>query len=148
MREFDFITTTAPQARYLGCLKTKRSGRKEPVMVIIGCDYHPSGQQVFGIDTESGEVVADRWIAHTGKEVEQCMAGGDGGRSGEQWQPAVVRAAAGAVRAPVAFGRRGQDPDEGNAQTEARPARRRAHCAAAEGRQLSGSDAPAQAGAD
>jgi len=40
-------------------------------MVIIGCDYHPSGQQVFGIDTESGEVVADRWIAHTGKEVEQ-----------------------------------------------------------------------------
>ncbi|MFZ0479504.1 MAG: hypothetical protein WAL71_10170, partial [Terriglobales bacterium] len=40
----DFITTTAPQARYLGCLKTKRSGRKEPVMWIIGCDYHPSGQ--------------------------------------------------------------------------------------------------------
>lgn len=40
-------------------------------MVIIGCDYHPSGQQVFGIDTESGEVVADRWIAHTGKELEQ-----------------------------------------------------------------------------
>ena len=40
-------------------------------MVIIGCDYHPSGQQVFGIDTESGEVVAERWIAHTGKELEQ-----------------------------------------------------------------------------
>ena len=34
----DFITMTAPQARYLGCLKTKRSGRKEPVMWIIGCD--------------------------------------------------------------------------------------------------------------
>jgi transposase len=40
-------------------------------MVIIGCDYHPSGQQVFGIDTESGEVVADRWIAHTGKELDE-----------------------------------------------------------------------------
>lgn len=40
-------------------------------MVIIGCDYHPSGQQVFGIDTESGEVVADRWIAHTGNELEE-----------------------------------------------------------------------------
>jgi transposase len=40
-------------------------------MLIIGCDYHPSGQQVFGIDTESGEVVADRWIAHAGKEVEE-----------------------------------------------------------------------------
>jgi transposase len=40
-------------------------------MVIIGCDYHPSGQQVFGIDTESGEVVADRWIAHSGDELDQ-----------------------------------------------------------------------------
>jgi transposase len=40
-------------------------------MVIIGCDYHPSGQQVFGIDTESGEVVADRWIAHSGKELDE-----------------------------------------------------------------------------
>ena len=27
-------------------------------MLIIGCDYHPSGQQVYGIDTESGEVFA------------------------------------------------------------------------------------------
>lgn len=40
-------------------------------MVIIGCDYHPSGQQVFGLDTESGEVVADRWIAHTGNELDE-----------------------------------------------------------------------------
>ncbi len=40
-------------------------------MLIIGCDYHPSGQQVFGIDTESGEVFADRWIAHTGKELDE-----------------------------------------------------------------------------
>lgn len=40
-------------------------------MLIIGCDYHPSGQQVFGIDTESGEVIADRWIAHTGTELEE-----------------------------------------------------------------------------
>ncbi len=44
-------------------------------MLIIGCDYHPSGQQVFGIDTESGEVIADRWIAHTGKEVEEFYGG-------------------------------------------------------------------------
>jgi transposase len=40
-------------------------------MLIIGCDYHRSGQQVFGIDTESGEVFADRWIAHTGAELEE-----------------------------------------------------------------------------
>ena len=40
-------------------------------MMIIGCDYHPSGQQVFGIDTESGEVFADGWIAHAGNEVDE-----------------------------------------------------------------------------
>lgn len=44
-------------------------------MLIIGCDYHPSGQQVFGIDTDSGEVVADRWIAHRGTEVDQFYGG-------------------------------------------------------------------------
>ena len=40
-------------------------------MLIIGCDYHPSGQQVFGIDKESGEVFADRWIGHTGNELDE-----------------------------------------------------------------------------
>ncbi len=87
-------------------------------MVIIGCDYHPSGQQVFGIDTESGEVVADRWIAHSGDELDrvlQGVAGGHGGGSGKQRQHAVVRAAAAAVRAPVAAGRCGADPQQGNA---------------------------------
>lgn len=44
-------------------------------MLIIGCDYHPSGQQVFGIDTDSGEVFADRWIAHTGQELEEFYGG-------------------------------------------------------------------------
>ena len=51
--------------------KDQALGRKETVMKIIGCDYHPSGQQVFGIDTESGEIFADRWIAHTGRELEE-----------------------------------------------------------------------------
>lgn len=55
-------------------------------MLIIGCDCHPSGQQVFGIDTESGDVFADRWIAHTGKEWRSFtpLAGGGGGGGGEQ----------------------------------------------------------------
>jgi transposase len=44
-------------------------------MMIIGCDYHPSGQQVFGMDTESGEIFADRWIAHTGTEVDEFYRG-------------------------------------------------------------------------
>jgi len=44
-------------------------------MLIIGCDYHPSGQQVFGIDSESGEVFADRWITHRGTELEEFYGG-------------------------------------------------------------------------
>jgi transposase len=40
-------------------------------MLIIGCDFHPSGQQVFGLDDQSGEVVAERWLSHTGGELEQ-----------------------------------------------------------------------------
>lgn len=43
-------------------------------MRIIGCDFHPSGQQVFGIETSSGEIFADRWIAHGGKEVDAFYA--------------------------------------------------------------------------
>ncbi len=39
-------------------------------MRIIGCDFHPSGQQVFGMERESGEIFADRWIAHGGEEVD------------------------------------------------------------------------------
>jgi transposase len=39
-------------------------------MLIIGCDFHPSGQYVFGIEKASGEVMADRWIAHQGSEVD------------------------------------------------------------------------------
>lgn len=40
-------------------------------MVIIGCDFHPSGQQVFGIESDSGAVVAERWLGHGGEEVDE-----------------------------------------------------------------------------
>jgi len=40
-------------------------------MMIIGCDFHPSGQQVFGIETATGEVFAHGWIAHGGQELDQ-----------------------------------------------------------------------------
>jgi len=40
-------------------------------MMIIGCDFHPSGQQVFGIESASGEVMVERWLAHGGEEVDQ-----------------------------------------------------------------------------
>lgn len=31
---------------------------------IIGCDFHPSGQQVFMVNAETSEILADRWIGH------------------------------------------------------------------------------------
>jgi hypothetical protein len=34
--------------------KTIRLGRKEPNMVIIGVDYHPSDQYIAFADTETG----------------------------------------------------------------------------------------------
>jgi transposase len=40
-------------------------------MIIIGCDFHPSGQQVYGVDDQSGEVIADQWISHQGEELER-----------------------------------------------------------------------------
>ncbi len=40
-------------------------------MLIIGCDFHPSGQQVFAMERETGEVIADRWIRHPGDERER-----------------------------------------------------------------------------
>lgn len=40
-------------------------------MKIIGCDFHPSGQQVFGMETATGEIFADRWIAHQAREVDE-----------------------------------------------------------------------------
>ena len=148
-RIVDCITTTAPQARYLGCLKTKRSGRKEPVMMIIGCDYHPSGQQVFGIDTESGEVVADRWIAHTGDELDQFYSQLPAGTvvgvesSGNMlWFERRLARSGRAARGWEC----GQNPDERDAQAEARPARRRADRAPAGGRQVSGFAVGAVAG--
>src|SRR6266436_333694 len=39
----------------LWCITDQRLGRKEPSMMIIGCDYHPSFQQVAFVDTKSGE---------------------------------------------------------------------------------------------
>jgi len=39
------------------------SGRKEPNMLIIGCDYHPGFQQIAYVDTETGEL-QERRLRH------------------------------------------------------------------------------------
>jgi transposase len=39
-------------------------------MWIIGCDFHPRYQQVYGVDRETGEVI-ERRLTHEGPEVEK-----------------------------------------------------------------------------
>src|SRR5882724_8087451 len=46
----------------------KRFGRKEPSMKIIGCDYHPSWQQICWMDTETGET-EERKLEHGSGEA-------------------------------------------------------------------------------
>jgi len=38
-------------------------------MWIIGCDFHPSGQQVFAVERETGLIV-EQWLEHSGKAVD------------------------------------------------------------------------------
>ncbi|MGC2328417.1 MAG: hypothetical protein WA604_17015, partial [Candidatus Sulfotelmatobacter sp.] len=45
-------------------LRTKTLGRKEPSqMMIIGCDFHPSWQQVSWLDAETGDC-GERKLVH------------------------------------------------------------------------------------
>ena len=52
----DFITTTAPkEVRVSLILQKTKTRRKGAAMKVIGCDFHPSFQQIATVDTESGE---------------------------------------------------------------------------------------------
>jgi hypothetical protein len=43
-------------SRVCFCLEDRsKFGRKEPSMMLIGCDYHPSWQQICWLDTTTGE---------------------------------------------------------------------------------------------
>src|SRR5215472_9625422 len=42
------------------CANQPRLGRKEPNMIIIGMDYHPSFQQIALVDSETGEYQESR----------------------------------------------------------------------------------------
>jgi transposase len=48
----------------------QRLGRKEPNMLIIGVDYHPSVQQIAFADTETGEC-GERRLNHSDGEAEK-----------------------------------------------------------------------------
>ena len=48
----------------------QRLGRKEPNMIIIGVDYHPSDQYIAFVDTETGEY-GERRLNHSDGEAEK-----------------------------------------------------------------------------
>jgi hypothetical protein len=50
----------------------QRLGRKEPDMLIIGLDYHPSDQYVAFVDTETGEC-DERRLNHSDGEAEKFI---------------------------------------------------------------------------
>ena len=51
-------------------LDDRRLGRKEPSMMIIGVDYHPSFQQIAFMDQATGEC-GDRRLNHSDGEAEK-----------------------------------------------------------------------------
>src|ERR1700678_2982825 len=67
----DCITTPAPETRNrLWFVENHGLGRKEPDMLIIGVDYHPSDQYIAFADTETGEC-GERRLNHSEGEAEK-----------------------------------------------------------------------------
>src|SRR5438105_14956007 len=66
------MTMSAPTTRVdlVDVKPNQGSGRKEPNMLIIGCDYHPSMQQIAFVDTETGER-GERRLMHRDGEAER-----------------------------------------------------------------------------
>ena len=63
----DFMTASAPSARLHWLLLNDREAReKEPSMMIIGCDFHPSFQQIAYVEQETGEY-EERRLSHRGE---------------------------------------------------------------------------------
>jgi hypothetical protein len=69
--QLDLITMSAPLTRgRLWLLDDQRLGRKEPNMIIIGVDYHPSFQQIAFLGQETGEC-GERRLNHSDGEAEK-----------------------------------------------------------------------------
>src|SRR6516225_1163013 len=64
------MTASAPSdlSRLVADKTTSKLGRKEPSMMIIGCDFHPSFQQIACLDQETGEY-EERRLSHRGEAV-------------------------------------------------------------------------------
>src|SRR5881396_1284578 len=96
-------------------------------MMIIGCDFHPSWQQVSWLDTETGE---------TG-ERKLVQASGDADRHGSHRQLSLVGGFAGRVGPRAVGGRCGADSCQLRAAAEDGQARCGAYSEAAGGRAVS-----------
>jgi transposase len=55
-------------------LKTKKLGRKEPYMIIIGCDFHPSWQVIAFVDSDTGET-GELKLVHASGEARRFYEG-------------------------------------------------------------------------
>ena len=53
--ELDCITMLAPSTVHCGCITDHSFGRKEPNMLLIGVDYHPSFQTIAYFVEATGE---------------------------------------------------------------------------------------------
>jgi hypothetical protein len=56
----DWMTALAPFPSRLGLLKTKAREKGASKMKIIGCDFHPSFQQIAMLDESTGELMGRR----------------------------------------------------------------------------------------
>ena len=77
-------------------------------MIIIGCDYHPSFQQIAFVDTETGEVKEQRLVHREEAEkfYRDLAAQGRQVRVGMEARPGtLVRTTAGGVAVGVVGGR-------------------------------------------
>src|SRR5437016_14544434 len=92
-------------------------------MLIIGCDYHPSFQQIAFVDSETGEC-GERKLTHK-QEAESFYRGLNGGRvrigMGGDGACALVRTTAGRVELRVVDRRSRRDPRQAGTEAEERP---------------------------
>ena len=67
----DCIRAKAPfGTEYASVWRTEAIGRKEPSLILIGCDYHPAWQQICWMDTATGET-GEKKLEHMSGEAEK-----------------------------------------------------------------------------
>ena len=107
--------------------------------MIIGCDFHPSWEQVSWLDTETRRDRGAEAGARHGRCGAVLSAGGSAGadRNGSDRQLSLAGGPAGGAGARVVGGRCGADPGQLRAAAEDGQAGRGAHSEAAGGRAVS-----------